>query len=166
VNGYYSSRPVSPAKGYVRLRGTDGTNYGSHRGSQFAKDRGVIINISETMENIKRDWATQLSIYSWLTGEPVGGDFIVAVDQVLCQNDARQSGGGRIAEHRAKIGVWFQKEIFSALCEAWECVTAFYSGGAFFPELGVEGSISRCAVLDGVYAQGSDLSWLEELRRD
>ena len=140
VNGYCSK--ADPKKGYVRLREI-GEQHRQHKGSQFMRDKGVLINISDSMENIERDWARQLSIYSWLCGESIGDPFIASVDQIVC--DGKVSPVRlRFAEHRCKVSVEAQWNFFSEAAKLWHAIET----GHIFQDLSREDSDNRCRRLD------------------
>ncbi len=67
------------------------------------------------LEYTKTEWARQLAIYGWLLGEPVGGDFVVAIDQIVCGNGVVEG----IAQHRCSIGSLFQKETYDEARALW-----------------------------------------------
>jgi hypothetical protein len=128
--------------------------------------KGVQINIGKHLDDIEKTWAAQLSIYAWLMGEPVGSDFIVAIDQIVC--DATKGGlpGIRIAEHRLTTSRRFQEDLFIEACDVWEIVHSDW----IFRDMPKEASQARCQALDGVKAalvgDGSDgAAWLAAVCR-
>jgi len=145
VNGYCSKWPTSPAKGYVRLRGANGQSWGCHKDCSPFELGGMTININGFLEHYKEDWSRQLAIYAWLCGEPVGGDFIVAVDQMSCKpSSIPEYPTIRVAEHRMRISKEYQWKVFQRCCEIWEIVHS----GHIFRQLTLEESQARCALLD------------------
>lgn len=147
VNGWVSNYPPSPMPGFVRLRNGDGT-YNSkwpHKDCLLTKFKGQTINGSQYLDQLNEDWATQIAIYGWLCGAAFGSDFIVAVDQLVC--NAKKGGRYpevRIAEHRLRITEKFQRDILIEAEKIWETVT----GGHFFSDLTLEESQAKCLMLD------------------
>lgn len=146
VNGYCSKYPTSPMKGYVRLRGSDGRNQGCHKECSPFELGGMTINIGGFLEHFNEDWARQLGIYAWLCDEPVGGDFIVAIDQMSCK--PCPSGTGlpsiRVAEHRLRIHGDFQWKVFRRACDIWSVIKSQH----IFRDMTLEESQARCELLD------------------
>jgi len=144
VNGYCSKSATSPKKGYVRMRGGDGRGYGMHKECIPMDTGGMIINTAMPLEAVDKQWARQLSIYAWLLGEPVGGDFIVAIDQIV----AKPIGGAvpelRVAEHRTRVSADFQKKTVDQAKQIW----ALIRSGHLFPEMTLEDSKARCEALE------------------
>ena len=128
VNGYCSK--ASPKKGYVEIRGDNGKS-GSYKDAMIIKHQGIRINVATNLEDVDPDWAAQLSIYAWLLGVPVGDDFIVAIDQFVCNSEKKKDGFPevRIAEHRLRVDKQWQKELFQKVIRAWEAIK---SGHLFF----------------------------------
>lgn len=140
VNGYCST--AEPKKGYVRLREI-GQPMRQHRNTLFMKEKGVLINISNYLETIERDWARQLSIYSWLCGESIGDSFIASVDQIVC-NGKVFPVGLRFAEHRIRVSVDGQWAFFGEAAKLWQAIRT----GHIFMDLSKDESDKRCQRLD------------------
>ncbi len=138
VNGYCSQWGASPMQGYVRLREI-GQPYTTHKTAQCAMVDGIIVNISGYLDHYNKDWARQLSIYSWLCGEEVGAKFIAAIDQIACRN-----GKFKFAEHRLRVSSDFQWNVFAQAQTVWKAVTS----GHFFLNMTREESAARCKLLD------------------
>lgn len=164
VNGFCSDYPTYPAQGYVRMRSANNTNYGCHKKCCPDVVDGILINLAETLENIKPDWAAQLSIYSWLCGQPVGGNFVVAIDQVAC-SPSPGLPSIRVAEHRLKISSEYQNQLFEQCCQAWEIINSDW----FFREVSPEESREKCKILDTMFEKKeyqSDLDeWFDNISR-
>lgn len=144
VNGYLSKHPPSPMKGYVRLR-QNTINKGQHKDCHLINDKGIMINGMCCLEDCNEDWARQLTIYAWLCGEDIGGDFIVAVDQLVCKADGYSNYPDiRVAEHRLKVRKEHQWRIFAQAQFIWEVVSSDH----FFREFSKEESQARCTALD------------------
>jgi hypothetical protein len=144
VNGYCSGHAPSPMAGYIRLRRRGGTNYGQHKSAQIMMVHGMMINVSSYLEDLNISWATQLAIYGWLCGESVGGDFVVAIDQLCCDATKTQLPEIKVAEHRLRISGNYQQRVFARLLEMWEIVQSDW----IFRDMSREQSLQRCAILD------------------
>lgn len=153
VNGYCSKHPVSPKRGYIRVR--DGwDNYPpsrivdvQHKDAFPMLHEGVIINISEHFETIDEQWSTQLATYGWLCGDEVGSEFIVAIDQLACKPHIENKPLIRVAEHRGLLGKEFQLETMSRYSELWEIIHSNH----IFREMSFVDSSARCEMLDIQY---------------
>ena len=144
VNGYCSIRGFSPLKGYSKIRdGWDSppsrSNNNTHKDCIIDLWNGMEINVASGFEDIKPDWAMQCSIYAWLMGVEVGGDFIIMIDQLACRG-----GKIRVAEHRNRVGEAHQKQIFNIANDLWEIVNSDW----IFRNMGYEESKGRCEILD------------------
>ncbi len=152
VNGFCSNYAMSPIPGYVRLRRAGNTNFGAHKQAILQYQNGILINIADTLDNFKEDWARQLAIYSWLLGEPIGSDFIVAIDQILCTPSKAQNLNSnnlpeiKVAEHRCRISESYQHQLFQKAVDAWDTINSNH----FFRELSLEDSQARCSLLDSL----------------
>ncbi len=159
VNGYCSK--ASPAPGYVRMRGAGRTNFGHHKNAFPMKENGILINVASTLETIKEDWANQLAIYGWLCGQPVGSDFIVAIDQLACVSSSVGLPTIRVAEHRIKISPEHQMKVFNRCCELWDIVHSDH----FFRDMSLEDSIARCQLLDAMSSVMIEDEWFNSVTR-
>lgn len=121
VNGFYSQ--ASPAKGYV-YRESTGKPY---KDVQPQKYKGIVINPTAA-EDLKREWADQLSIYAWLTGGEVGSDWIMGIEQISFRN------GLEFTRHRSRVTSNYQKLIFERVALAW----SYISKGHYWPDLTLE----------------------------
>lgn len=163
VNGYFSKYNTSPLKGYVRLRTAGNTTHSMHRGSHYGYHGGIMINISNTLDELHQDWACQLACYSWLTGSPVGSEeFVVGIDQIIGNGGV---GGQvlptiKVAEHRLKINGEYQKQLFNQMVECWETIQS----GWIFRDMSENDSKNRCEMIDNMNQNGPD-PFLEELLR-
>lgn len=138
VNGYMSKKRPSPCKGYIGALGDFKRR--RHKDALTRELHGVTINFVHPLEMAQKDWGRQLAIYGWLLGAPIGGEFIVAIDQLICGNGEMFG----IAQHRTTISQDFQLGLWEKACEIWKrCKT-----GHFYPELSLEDSQSRCRLMD------------------
>lgn len=144
VNGYCSNFPISPMPGFVNLRDSNGKNSGPHKNCSPYELGSLTINIGTFLEHHKEDWARQLSIYSWLVGEPIGSDFVCAIDQLVCKPQHGGVPSIRVAEHRLRVGANFQQKVFNRACEIWEIVHSDH----IFRDMTKEDSQDRCSLLD------------------
>lgn len=139
INGYCARSVISPMKGYLRL----------FPGNKQHKDcapmvvKGVEINVAEFLEDLNPDWARQLSMYSWLLGEQVGSQFIIAgIDQIACKPGIPPAL--RVANHRLRISEEYQVGLMDRIKQIWEQVHSDH----FFRNLTEEESNVRCLMLE------------------
>lgn len=166
VNGFCSKYNTSPMQGYVRLR-QDGQNKGQHKNAQLLPFRGIMINASGALEDYNEQWARQLAIYAWLCGQDIGGDFVVAVDQIVCKPSGMPDMPDiRVAAHRLKLRPNYQWKVFADAQFVWEVINSNH----IFRNLSLEDSQAKCAALDrqcsDLVGKGSeDDKWFSELTR-
>jgi len=156
VNGFYSQRATSPKKGYIRIRDS-WKGVSSHNANQPHKDaiihhlNGIQVNIAQPMDSIDTSWAAQLSIYSWLLGEEIGGDFIVGIEQLV------STGGGatpghypliRVATFRSFVRQSFQEDVYRKAAKMWYLIQT----GHIFDDVSREESDAKCAAIDANWA--------------
>lgn len=130
VNGFCAKSPVSPAKGYVKVRDgwkpTDAPaskNRGPHPKALLQKFKGITINTAETMESVNDEWADQLLIYAWALGEEPGSENLVSgIEQICGQGSDPQRV--RIASHRTGISYEYQMGLLQRLKSAWSGINA------------------------------------------
>lgn len=169
VNGYMSRSPVSPAPGYIRVRDgwISGKSSKKHPDAVVMSHKGMLINVAQYLEDANPDWANQLAIYAWIMGEPVGGDFIVAIDQLCCRPVIGNFSGScapqvRVAEHRTRIKPDFQIKLFAVIKKMWEIVNSEH----IFRDLSVEDSKAKCSLLDKTASTLADEEpWLRDMLR-
>jgi len=94
----------SPTPGYLRLWDTDSAN--SRKGPH---PRHV-----EPLEALNEDWATQVAIYGWIVGKPIG-DTVASIDEIL----VGENGRVRTAQFRATVTAGFQVALRERIVEAW-----------------------------------------------
>lgn len=117
VNGYCSVSLKSPMKGYVRLRET-GKAEKMHKDCVPMMIKGIVINVGMHLEDGDKTWADQLSIYSWLLGEPFGSeDMITGIDQICGPRERL-----RFASHRLRIAADYQFELLALIAQIWETI--------------------------------------------
>jgi hypothetical protein len=131
-NGFTSKYRTSAAKGYVKCR-PEGN---CHKEAMIAKDKGITINMAVFLEQVKEDWAAQLSTYAWLCGEEVGSPTICGIEQLLNQD--------RVASHRCRVSKGFQEKVFQEFLEAWETIQS----GWIFRDMTEEDSRGKQKLLD------------------
>ncbi len=136
VNGYCAKSLKSPMAGYIKLR-EKGKATKSHRDCVLLLWRGVYINAATFMTS---DWADQLSIYSWLMGEPVGSEEVVfGIDQICGPKDRL-----RFATHRLRITPDYQHNLLDLVKDTWEAIKQDW----IFKDLEIEESKERCRLLE------------------
>lgn len=156
VMGFCAKSQTSPQPGYLICR--DGWNLAfrmpsrTHRQMHSAARRsrlGDMTISSQPFELSNPEWATQLTTYSWLLGEPVGStNFIAAVEQ-LCGNPANNGSDFpdlRIASFRGQISSGFQETVIGQYSQCW---VAYKSGHIFLTESRAA-SDDHCAFLDNL----------------
>ncbi len=124
VNGYCANSPQSPLKGYVRCY-EHGKPVKVHPDAVVETVGGIRVNRAMYLEDIKRDWARQITVYAWLLGTPVGGRIIAAIDQIV-----GQPHNLRVANHRLLIRPESQCEFYCQAADLWNRVTT----GHYYPE--------------------------------
>jgi len=120
VNGYCSKYPQSPKPFYTICRDSwvgnqSRNNNQSHKETMTALQKGILVDIAHHMETVDEQWAMQLTTYAWLLGEPVGGDFIVGIEQL--------SGASvRVASFRNRVSKAYQEKLLTRYQNAWDAV--------------------------------------------
>lgn len=105
------SGKVNP--GYKRLWYHDGYSW---------RDEGPHIRCLEGMHTLNKSWATQLCMYGWLLGVPLGTRFMGAIEQIVMVEPPEVASGVRIAQIRAPITPDFQQEVFDRLLRGWSLI--------------------------------------------
>lgn len=147
VNGYCSHRNTSPMKGYVVCRDLNKQDRYQHKDAVLTPYKGVMINAMLHLEDGNKEWADQLSIYSWLLGEPIGGENVIfGIDQIT------GPGCSRISSHRLRIKPTWQYHLAERICQIWEIVDS----GHIFRELSREDSDAKLQQLENM-AQPSEV---------
>lgn len=141
VNGYCSKSNISPARGYTLCYGgrTDGK---AHKDAMLTDIGGITVNVAFPFEDVKEDWATQTSIYSWLMGTGIGESLIVGIEQAVGRPEKL-----RFASHRGTVSRGFQLNLWKDMLDLWERITTGY----FFKELSPEEDEKMQESLDSEY---------------
>lgn len=135
VNGYMSPRNTSPMKGYLVLR----PSRAMHKDCFPVLFNGIKINAGHKLDDCNKEWARQITIYSWLLGEPVGSEEMVAgIDQIVGPATSM-----RFATHRMRISADFQRGLLATIEEIWRVIDS----GIIFPELSKEENDSRLLLM-------------------
>ncbi|RLJ04708.1 MAG: hypothetical protein DRP08_01040 [Candidatus Aenigmatarchaeota archaeon] len=166
VNGYCANRSTSPKKGFINCRDTwvgkqtRGNNM-PHKDAQPMLINGMMVNAAGYFEHVDISWTNQLAVYAWLVGEPVGGDFIVGIDQIISKGMPPKPQL-RVAQHRAKISALHQEALIKSIQDMWSVIKTGY----IFDNVSRDESDDRCKTLDGYYA-GLDEgdSWFNQATR-
>jgi hypothetical protein len=137
VSGYCSKWHTSPKKGYTLLR----PGGASHRDALLLQQHGILINAAHPLEVIDEDWARQLTIYSWIMQNEAKPHFVVALDQIVCNNVLGK--GFKVAEFRSLVGDEFQSRLLDQIKLLWSSLEADH----FYPELSLLDSRGRCKLL-------------------
>lgn len=170
VNGYCAAAGAGPKKGYVNIYdgGERSKNHGvPHKDAHLHYVGGMTVNIADFFEDVDERWARQLAMYAWLLGEPVGGDFVVSIEQLACKPSKQPNAKPeiRVATHRGYVSKEFQAKLLQSAVNAW----AALQNGHIFTDLSREESDKRCKELD-IYHQayGGDTpedKWFQEMTR-
>ncbi len=151
VNGYQGNSAMSPKPHYNMCRDgwdiMEAPNTRTHR-QQHPKaclfmHKGIQLNTGAKMENVDEDWATQLCVYAWLMGAPVGSDFINGIEQLSC------SPGGpkiRVASYRMRTSKEFQENLMQRLVTMYQIINSDH----IFRDMSKDESQDRCKHLDKV----------------
>lgn len=142
VNGFCSSRNTSPMKGYTCCRDSQGTQY-QHKDAVVVPYKGININCMLFLEDGNKEWADQLSIYSWLLGEPVGSENVVfGIDQITGPKCSR------ISSHRLRIQPDWQYRLMERIGQIWKIIQS----GHIFQEVTREESDKRIEMLEMLHS--------------
>jgi hypothetical protein len=80
VQGFYSKTPPSAKNGFIK-RLPSGL---AHKNACVMNHKGIAINVTCPLHATNEEWAQQLCMYAWVMGEPVGSDFVLMIDHLLC----------------------------------------------------------------------------------
>lgn len=149
VNGYCAKSLKSPMPGYLKLREV-GKPTKQHKDCLVIRKFGIDVNISMFLEQGDQGWASQLTVYGWLLGEPVGSEqLITGIDQI-CGPSNRL----RFATHRLRVSPDYQFMLLENITNAWDVILS----GHIFRDMSEEDSLERCRVLD--QSSESEHDWL------
>lgn len=144
VRSFYSKSGASPTQGFRLCR--DGftdkptRSHGTtHKKYQPTVVCGMTIH-SGSLHEFSGAYADQLSIYSWVLGEPIGSDFIAAIDELVCSPGPRI----RVAELRSRVSEEHQRSLLERIKICWETLTS----GHIFRDLTPEKSLEKQRMLD------------------
>lgn len=119
VNGYYSNTPPSAKTGYVHLfQNIAGipVNAGRHPKCQTRVHKGMLINGASYFNSLYADWAEQLTMYAWTMGEEVGSDYVLSVDQIVCNKSTKVI---KVAKHAGICSPEYQLKLYERLHRCW-----------------------------------------------
>lgn len=142
VNGSMSKIGASPVQGYkICLDYGSNTHGKPHKKYVPFFHKGIEIN-QAYMEEFSEDWATQLAIYSWLLGEPIGGeDFIIRMEQIACRPVKSQPlPRAKFATHMSRISKEYQESVLARVKLCWETIQS----GHIFTDVSRERSDEIC----------------------
>jgi hypothetical protein len=160
VNGSMSKFGASPVQGYKVCYDSYGssTNGKPFRARRLKTDppdkvykdykpmefRGSEIN-EWYLEDYSTDWATQLAIYSWLLGEPIGReDYIIRMEQIACRPVKSQPlPRAKFATHVSRISKDFQEQVLARVKMCWATIMS----GHIFTDVSRERSDEICGQL-------------------
>jgi len=169
VNGFCSKYAASPRRGYINIH--DGWSHdinppsrGSgkpHRDAEPVVVDGVTINSTCSLNVADKDWAGQLCLYAWLLGEPIGGNFVCCIDQIIAKPCGTEYPLLRVANHRATVDDLFQTDWFKKILFVWNTIKS----GHIFTEMSREESDAKCEELDRYASLYEDDPVFAELTR-
>lgn len=146
VNGSMSKTGASPVQGYKLCRDYgSNTNGKSHK--KYVPFQLKSLEINEGyMEQFDADWADQLAIYSWLLGEPIGGeDVVIRMEQVACRPVKTQPlPRAKFCTHMSRISKSHQEKLLSRVKMCWETILS----GHIFTDRNRQDSDELCEILD------------------
>lgn len=166
VNGYCSPSGQSPKPGYMKMRSAGKFDHGMHKKCHPMMHNGVMVNVANRLNDVDEGWAAQTSIYGWLLGEPIGGDFVVGIDQLACDPKKSNPPAIRIAQHRTMVDRQYQIDLFYRAAHCWEVINSDHQ----LRHLSKEDSQARCETLDNLAATmrnatAPDEQWLMAISR-
>jgi len=132
VKGFCSKYSASPAKGYMLCRdgygGKPSRSHGkAHKLFMPWQYRGLKIN-RDWMENCQDEYADQCSLYSWLLDEPIGGETVVFIDELVSKPTGNALEGQypllRVANHRARVSPEHQQALLGRVERCWSAITS------------------------------------------
>ncbi len=132
VRSFCSKYAASPSKGFMLCRdsfgGKKSRSHGkSHKMYMEWVFRGMEIN-RDYIENCNNEYADQCSLYGWLLGEPVGGDTLVFIDELVCKPTGVSLNGEypliRVANHRARVHPDYQQALVERVKRCWRAITS------------------------------------------
>lgn len=156
VKSFYSKHACSPTKGYVMCR--DGWAFGEHLPSRSeGKSHKLLKAVQQCgvtfhdgcLSEFSADYADQLSIYSWVSGSPVGEPFLASIDELVCGPsgvDGRPKI--RVSELRAIVSRDHQLTLLDRLRRCWAAITSRH----VFTDLSLEESQIKQQMLENAAA--------------
>lgn len=138
VNGFCSKYGVKPKAGYLKL--FPGNKM--HRDCHPMVVNGIEINVAKPFEKVDKSWASQLAIYGWCMGEPVGAPVIVIIEQLACTPQ-----GIKCASHRGRVSTDFQTQLYYKAVNMMNIIHT----GHIFDDLDYEESFAKQMELDMRY---------------
>jgi hypothetical protein len=159
VMGFCSRHAQSPKKFYKTCRDCWGKDRAkptrgfkgepvAHKGYKEIDHYGHKIG-DHFLEAVDKKWADQITIYTWMSGVPVGDeDTVVGLDQLACKPSPDPEKNRhpliRVAQHRCRISAAYQRGLVKRLQACWDQIQS----GHIFDDLTREESEQRCAMLD------------------
>lgn len=147
VKGSMSKTGASPTQGYQLCLDYGSKTHGkAHKKYEPTQWKGMEIN-GKYLEEFEPDWSDQLAIYSWLLGEPVGGEeFVIRMEEIACRPVKGQPlPRAKCVTHMARIGKAHQESLLARIKTCWSTI----QDGHIFTDLSREESDEMCEMLDG-----------------
>jgi hypothetical protein len=158
-NGYLGKATTSPHKSYMLCRdgwiGKQSKSHGTEHNAFLGRPHGDLTINTSYLESANTAWADQLSLYAWAMGEPVGGETVISVHQIVAKAMPAERPQLRMAAFRALVAKEYQLALAERLKRCWGAITS----GHVFLDLSREDSDARCEALDaaavGLISDGS-----------
>lgn len=153
VNGYCGKSDMSPKPHYnISRDGWDTlmhpntrTHRQQHPKACLFMQKGIQVNTAAKMEDIDEDWATQLCVYAWVMGAPIGSDFVNGIEQLAC-SPFGTTPKIRVSSYRMKTSKAYQEALFQRLVNMQEIINSDH----MFRDMSYSESAKRCKHLDAV----------------
>ena len=166
VNGYCGKARTTPTQGYIKLvdgwKGEQSRAHNkSHKNAVMMYDQGIRYNCAQPLHTVQQSWANQTIAYGWMLGMPIGGDFIIGIDQITkYDGEPGNFPKLRIATHRSKADPKYQMQFFAQVCHVWESIKS----GHIFDDVSRKKSDDRCLLLDNYYKAKNDDAFQDLLK--
>ena len=134
-NGYTSNYKKSPSKYFVKEHGTGK----SHKKVSPIVERGVLLQKDFCFSETDPKWATQLAIYSWMLGIPVGEAAVGQIEQLLISDS-----NTRLISYCGYISKNFQQSLAKKMARCWKSIQDKH----YFPNLSKEDSDRRVRLIE------------------
>ena len=140
-NNYCAKSKKSPHKYYINDRYNKGS---SHKESTVENVDGLLIDTKNCFSKVNEKWATQICIYHWICGSPIGGEIIGQIEQLLgIPSTDSLKPKVRCVTYRNFISKDFQIALSEKVSKIWKNVESYN-----FFELNEEDTAKKINELD------------------